>query len=124
MSVLPIRFSGARCEISFKINELFKINRVGMENAINTRKVLYKRWKDMIRDLEDTVMTTREACRYLRISRPTYLKHLYKGKIRGVKVGKGWKVLKSELDRFLKGDYDYPTYQPAVLAVSQNKPMR
>ena len=68
MSVLPIRFSGARCEISFKINELFKINRVGMENAINTRKVLYKRWKDMIRDLEDAVMTTREACHYLRIS--------------------------------------------------------
>ncbi len=94
-----------------------------MENAINTRKVLHKRWKDMIRDLEDAVMTTREACRYLRISRPTYLKHLYKGKIRGVKVGKGWKVLKSELDRFLKGDYDYPTYHPAALAVSQNKPM-
>ena len=77
----------------------------------------------MIRDLEDAVMTTREACHYLRISRPTYLKHLYKGKIRGVKVGKGWKVLKSELDRFLKGDYDYPIHHPAVLAVSQNKPM-
>ena len=79
----------------------------------NTCKVLYKRWKDMTRDLEDSVMTTREACHYLRISRPTYLKHLYKGKIRGVKVGKGWKVLKSELDRFLKGDYDYPTHHPA-----------
>ncbi len=51
----------------------------------------------------DIVLTTQEACNYLRISRPTYLKCLYLGKIRGAKVGKGWKVLKSELDRFLKG---------------------
>ena len=64
----------------------------------------------MIKDLEDAVMTTQEACHYLRISRPTYLKHLYTGKIRGVKVGKGWKVLKSELDRFLKGDLPHPPY--------------
>ena len=53
------------------------------------------------------VMTTQEACQYLRISRPTYLKYIYIGKIKGVKVGKGWKVLKSELDRFLKGGEDY-----------------
>ena len=26
------------------------------------------------------------------------------GKIKGAKAGKGWKVLKSELNRFLKGD--------------------
>ncbi len=53
------------------------------------------------------VMTTQEACNYLRISRPTYLKYIYIGKIKGVKVGKGWKVLKSELDRFLKGGEEY-----------------
>ena len=92
-----------------------------MENAINTCKVPYKGWKTMIRYLEDSVMTTREACHYLRISRPTYLKHLYTGKIRGVKVGKGWKVLRSELDRFLVGDYEYPSHR-SILAVSQSKP--
>ena len=64
----------------------------------------------MLRELEGAVMTTQEACHYLRISRPTYLKYLYTGKIRGVKVGKGWKVLRSELDRFLKGD-DSTFYQ-------------
>ena len=53
---------------------------------------------------ENMVMTTLEACRYLRISRPTYLKYLYGGRIRGAKAGKGWKVLKSELDRFLRGE--------------------
>ena len=58
----------------------------------------------MLEDRQDSVLTTREACEYLRISRPTYLKYLYGGKIRGVKAGKSWKVLKSELNRFLKGE--------------------
>jgi len=57
----------------------------------------------MISEEKNDVMTTEEACHYLRISRPTYLKYLYTGKIRGTKAGKGWKVLKSELDRFLQG---------------------
>ena len=56
---------------------------------------------------QNIVMTTQEACNYLRISRPTYLKYIYIGKIKGAKVGKGWKVLKSELDRFLKGEDVY-----------------
>ncbi len=58
----------------------------------------------MLKEREDSVLTTQEACHYLRISRPTYLKYLYGGRIKGAKVGKGWKVLKSELDRFLKGE--------------------
>jgi excisionase family DNA binding protein len=62
----------------------------------------------MIRDSQDNVLTTQEACHYLRISRPTYLKYLYLGRIKGTKAGKGWKVLKSELDRFLKGENEHP----------------
>jgi excisionase family DNA binding protein len=65
----------------------------------------------MSKEIDNSVMTTQEACQYLRISRPTYLKYLYMGKIRGVKVGKGWKVLKSELDTFLKGNYDFSSYE-------------
>ncbi len=53
---------------------------------------------------EDIVLTTREACDYLRISRPTYIKYIQLGRIRGIKAGKGWRVLKEELDRFLKGE--------------------
>jgi excisionase family DNA binding protein len=52
---------------------------------------------------EDNVLITREACDYLRISRPTYVKYLQMGRIKGTKAGKGWRVLKTELDRFLKG---------------------
>jgi len=58
----------------------------------------------MSNQMENIVLTTQEACHYLRISRPTLLKYLYIGKIKGAKAGKGWKVLKSELDRFLKGE--------------------
>jgi len=58
---------------------------------------------------DDVVLTAREACDYLRISRPTYVKYLHMGRIKGAKAGKGWKVLKSELDRFLKGENGWTT---------------
>ncbi len=53
---------------------------------------------------EDIVLITREACDYPRISRPTYMKYLQLGRIRGTKVGNGWGVLRKELDRFLRGE--------------------
>jgi excisionase family DNA binding protein len=51
---------------------------------------------------KDVVLTTREAIKYLKISKPTYLKHIRLGKIRAVKVGNSWRVHQSELHRFLK----------------------
>jgi excisionase family DNA binding protein len=57
----------------------------------------------MLNEREGAVLITREACDYLRISRPTYAKYLHTGRIKGTKAGKGWRVLRSELDRFLKG---------------------
>jgi excisionase family DNA binding protein len=60
------------------------------------------RWETMLNEKEGTVLITKEACDYLRISRPTYVKYLVTGRIKGTKAGKGWKVLKSELDRFLR----------------------
>jgi excisionase family DNA binding protein len=47
------------------------------------------------------VFNTSEACLYLRISRPTFLKLIAAGKIRAKKIGKGWRVLDTELERFL-----------------------
>jgi len=100
--------SGGPKKILFSFSQLNKINGFGMENAIKECKVQWGRWKAMIRDDQDNVLTTQEACHYLRISRPTYLKYLYLGRIKGAKAGKGWKVLKSELDRFLKGENEHP----------------
>jgi excisionase family DNA binding protein len=51
---------------------------------------------------KDEVLTTKEATKYLKISRPTYLKHIRLGKIKAVKVGNSWRVHQSELFRFLR----------------------
>jgi excisionase family DNA binding protein len=51
---------------------------------------------------KDVVLTTNEAIQYLKISRPTFLKCIHRGRIKAIKVGNGWRVLQSELYRFLK----------------------
>jgi excisionase family DNA binding protein len=51
---------------------------------------------------KDAVLTTKEAIKYLKISKPTYLKYIRLGRIKAVKAGSGWRVHRSELHRFLK----------------------
>lgn len=51
---------------------------------------------------KDVVLTTKEATKYLKISKPTFLKYVRLGKIRAVKIGNGYRIHKSELYRFLK----------------------
>jgi excisionase family DNA binding protein len=51
---------------------------------------------------KDEVLTTDEAIRYLKISKPTYFKCIRLGKINAIKVGSGWRVLQTELNKFLK----------------------
>jgi excisionase family DNA binding protein len=53
---------------------------------------------------KDVVLTTDEAIKYLKISKPTFLKYIRLGRIRAIKAGKGWRILQSELNRFLRGD--------------------
>ena len=53
---------------------------------------------------KDLVLTTDEAIDYLKISKPTFLKYIRLGRIKAIKAGKGWRVLQSELTRFLKGE--------------------
>ncbi len=50
---------------------------------------------------KDAVLTTKEAIKYLKISKPTFLKYIHSGRINAVKAGSGWKVHQSELHRFL-----------------------
>jgi len=52
----------------------------------------------------DMVLTTDEAIEYLKISKPTFLKYIRLGRIKAIKAGKGWRILQSELHRFLKGE--------------------
>jgi excisionase family DNA binding protein len=53
---------------------------------------------------KDLVLTTEEAIEYLKISKPTFLKYIRLGRIKAIKAGKGWRVLQSELYRFLRGE--------------------
>jgi len=52
----------------------------------------------------DEVLPTDEAIEYLKISKPTFLKYIRLGRIKAIKAGKGWRILQSELSRFLKGE--------------------
>ena len=51
---------------------------------------------------DDAVLTTKEATKYLRICKATYLKYIRLGRINAVKAGRGWVVDRHELLRFLK----------------------
>ena len=53
---------------------------------------------------KDVVLTTDEAIEYLKICKPTFLKYIHLGRIRAIKAGNGWRVLQSELYRFLMGE--------------------
>ena len=53
---------------------------------------------------DDNVLTTDEAAKYLKISKATLLNHIRQRKIRAIKVGRSWRILQSELYRFLKGE--------------------
>lgn len=52
----------------------------------------------------DSVMTTDEAVKYLKISRKTLLKLIQKGEIPAKKVGKNYRYLREEIDKFLRGE--------------------
>ena len=49
------------------------------------------------------VLTTQEACKFLKISRPKMLSYFYSGEIAAKKISKGWRVFRGELVRFILG---------------------
>lgn len=52
------------------------------------------------------VMTTEEASAYLRLSVQTIKQRAREGRMPAAKVGRTWRFLKSELDRWLAGGAD------------------
>ena len=53
---------------------------------------------------EDKIMTVEEVAEYLRVHFQTVLKLLRDGSIRAQKVGRSWRILKSEVDKYLRGE--------------------
>jgi len=75
---------------------------LGIDFAVKLMKTKKNGGKRMSSMEKDVVLTTDEAIQYLRISKPTFLKYIRLGRIKAIKAGNGWRVLQSELYRFLK----------------------
>jgi excisionase family DNA binding protein len=76
----------------------------GIQIADNLRKNRTNGGNSMPLMEKDLVLTTDQAIEYLKISKPTFLKYIRLGRIKAIKAGKGWRILQSELYRFLKGE--------------------
>jgi excisionase family DNA binding protein len=50
------------------------------------------------------VLTSKEAMEYLRITQTTLLKLVREGGLKGNKVGRNYRFLKEDLDRFIRGE--------------------
>jgi excisionase family DNA binding protein len=51
---------------------------------------------------KEDVLTSREACELLRISRPTLRNLISKGEISAFKIGNNWRIMRTELERYVK----------------------
>jgi excisionase family DNA binding protein len=74
--------------------------------SVKIRKIETNGENSMTLTQRDDVLTTGEAIEYLKISKPTFLRYVHLGRIKATKAGRGWRVLQSELYRFLKGEMD------------------
>jgi len=52
------------------------------------------------------VLTSKEAMEYLRITQTTLLKLVREGGLKGNKVGRNYRFLKEDLDRYIRGETD------------------
>jgi excisionase family DNA binding protein len=59
-------------------------------------------------DIKQRVLNTTEAMQYLRTSRATVLKMVHEGKLKGNKIGREYRFLQEELDKYLRGETDEP----------------
>lgn len=54
------------------------------------------------------VLTSKEAMEYLRITQTTLLKLVKEGRLKGNKVGRNYRFLKDDLNKFIRGETDEP----------------
>jgi excisionase family DNA binding protein len=54
--------------------------------------------------MKEEILTVKELCDYLKLSKKTILKLLNSGEIPARKVGGSWRILKSQVDNYLKGN--------------------
>lgn len=52
--------------------------------------------------MDEKLLTIKEAAEYLRISEVTLKRHLYSGKLKGLKAGRQWRIRKSDIEEYLR----------------------
>jgi excisionase family DNA binding protein len=55
---------------------------------------------------DSVVLTTQQACEYLQITRITLYKLIKQKKVKGNKIGKDYRFLKSDLDKLVRGEVE------------------
>jgi len=55
-------------------------------------------------DKATRAFSVNDAAEYLDLDRKTVLKLLNEGRIKGAKIGRDWRISKTELDRLLRGE--------------------
>ncbi len=53
---------------------------------------------------QDEVLTTTEAMKYLKTSRPTIIRLVKEGRLKGGKFGRNYRFLKEDLNRYIRGE--------------------
>jgi excisionase family DNA binding protein len=53
---------------------------------------------------QDEVLTTKEVMDRLKVTRPTVIKLYKQGKIRAVKVGRDYRFIRADVEKFIYGD--------------------
>jgi len=91
-----------RLKLSFKIKRLQDCRDFWHIFCLNLKqnKINWSEFMSAMKD--DNVLTTDEAAQYLKISKATLLSYIHQRKIKAKKVGRSWRVLQSEIYRFLK----------------------
>jgi len=51
-----------------------------------------------------TVLTVRQVAAYMKVGREAVFKLLNTGKLKGARIGHDWRILRTEVDRFLLGE--------------------
>jgi len=54
--------------------------------------------------IQDEVLTTTEAMKYVKTSRQTIIKLIRERKLKANKVGRNYRLLKRDLDDFIRGE--------------------
>ena len=54
-------------------------------------------------DMEHDLLTCEEAAQYLRLHCRTVYRLLQEGRLPGVRVGRQWRILRADLDAYLRG---------------------